>query len=124
MSRYADQIVDTFADCLAKSSAILFGPESDKEKNTQAFIAIAKLFHQMVERNLTHHGKKWAAGDNISIAEFIMASWIGNFVMNEENPLSPALKGTLDETPKFKAYCANVMQEFTHLRTRGKVGAF
>ena len=40
----------------------------------------------MMEKNLNHHNKKWAAGDQISIAEFIMASWIGNFVMNEENP--------------------------------------
>ena len=78
----------------------------------------------MMERNLNHHNKKWAAGDQISIADFIMASWIGNFVMNSENPFSPQLKATLDETPKFKAYCANIMQEFTHLKTRGNVGAF
>ena len=45
MSRYADPIVDTFADVLAKSSAILFGPESEKEANIAAFIAIAKLYH-------------------------------------------------------------------------------
>ena len=124
MARYADPIVDTFADVLAKSSAILFGPESEKEKNTQAFIAIAKLYHKMMETNLTHHGKKWAAGESISIADFVMASWIGNFVMNVENPFSPTLKSCLEETPKFKAYCANVMNEFTHLKTRGKVGAF
>ena len=91
MCRYADPIVDTFADCLAKSSAIIFGPESEKEKNTQAFFAIALLYHKMMERNLTHHNGKWAAGNTISIADFIMASWIGNFVMNQENPFSTPL---------------------------------
>ena len=45
MARYADPIVDTFADVLAKSSAILFGPEDQKEANIAAFIAIAKLYH-------------------------------------------------------------------------------
>ena len=53
-----------------------------------------------------------------------MASWIGNFVMNPENPFSQPLQATLDETPKFKTYAANIMQEFTHLKTRGNVGAF
>ena len=78
----------------------------------------------MMEKNLNHHNMKWAAGDQISIAEFIMASWIGNFVMNEENPYFMLLQATLDETPKFKDYCDAILNEFSHLRTRGNVGPF
>lgn len=78
----------------------------------------------MVERNLNHHGGKWSAGNCITISDFVLASYIGNFIMNPENPLSPMLKPLCDETPKFKAYCANVMQEFVWLKKRGNVGAF
>ena len=99
----------------------------DDDGKTQAIekcVERAKKFHALIEKNLEHHGGRFAAGNNVTIADFIMASWIGNFVMNSENPFSPQLKATLDETPKFKAYCANIMQEFTHLKTRGNVGAF
>ena len=78
----------------------------------------------MVERNLTHHNGKWAAGNSISIADFCMASYIGNFIMNPENPMSGPLQQAAAETPKFKAYCANVMQEFTWIKKRGNVGPF
>ena len=123
-ARYGDMIVDTFADVLGASSKILFGPPEKKDENTAAFIAIAKKFHCMVECNLNHHGGKWAAGNNVGIADFIMASWVGNFVMNQENPCSPTLQGCLDETPKFKVYASNIMTEFTWLKRRGNVGAF
>lgn len=83
MARYADQIVDTYSDVLGKATPILFGPESEKQKNIEAFLAIAKLYNQMVERNLNHHNGKWAAGNTISIADFCMASYIGNFIMND-----------------------------------------
>ena len=45
---------------------------------------------------------------------------VGNFFMNDQNPVAPMLKATLDATPKFKHYAENViMKEFTYLKTRG-----
>ena len=125
MCRYADPIVDTFGDILTAAGKTQFGgDEAEKAAAITPFMAIVRMYNCMMEKNLIQHGGKWAASNTISIADFIMASYIGNFIMNEQNPLSPMLKECLDETPKFKAYCMAIMIEFKHLKTRGNVGPF
>ena len=85
---------------------------------------MAKKFNLILERNLAHHSGKFAAGQNVGLGDFIMAAYIGNFIMNDENPFSVGMKATLDDTPLFKAYCQRIMKEFPYLTSRGSVGPF
>ena len=123
-SLYHDPIVDTFADVLGASTKILFGSEADKPKNVEAFIAIAKKFHKMADTQMCHHGGKFIGGNSVGMGDFVMASWIGNFVHNPENPFTQPLQATCSDTPKFKQYCQTVMTEFTWLKQRGKPNPF
>ena len=41
---------------------------------------MAKKFHLLVERNLAHHGKKFAAGDQVTIVDFVIASYVRRFL--------------------------------------------
>ena len=104
-SLYHDPIVDTWADVQSAAAKILFGSEADKPKNVENFIGVAKKFHMMIETQMRHHGGKYAGGNSVGMADFVMAAWIGNFVYNPENPFSQPLQQTCDATPKFKAYC-------------------
>ena len=123
-ARYADPIVDTWADFVGAAGAVLFAPDSEKAALTEKVVAVGKKFNMIVEKNLSHHKGKWAAGNNIGIADFVMAAYIGNFGMNPESPFAPQLKADYDETPLFKQYAMNIMQEFTYLKSRGSVGPF
>ena len=119
-ARFHDPIIDTWADALGLSSAILFGGEEKKQENTEKFVAFAKKYNKLVETNLRHHNGKYVGGNSIGAGDFVMAAWIGNFFFNDANPLAPMMKATLNDTPKFKQYAENViMKEFTYLKTRG-----
>ena len=85
---YHDTIVDTWADVLGKTSAILFGPPDKKDENVANFLAIAKKFNMIVESQLQRHGGKFVGGNNVGMGDFVMAAWIGNFIMNSANPCS------------------------------------
>ena len=71
-----------------KISAILFAPEgTDKTPMIEAFLALAKNYHGLMEKNLEHHGGKFTAGNQVTIADFVMASYIGNYIVNPAFPV-------------------------------------
>ena len=82
-ARYHDPIVDTWADALGLSSAILFGPETEKQANIEKFVAFAKKYNALVDANLRHHGGKYVGGNSIGMGDFVMAAWVGNFFFND-----------------------------------------
>ena len=83
-----DPIVDTFADQMGAMSAFAFASEdADKAPLIEAYVSMARKFHSLVEANLNHHGGKFAAGNKVTIADFVMASHIGNYVTNAAFPL-------------------------------------
>ena len=58
---------------------------NDDDIKTQAIekcVERATKFHALIEKNLEHHGGRFAAGDKVTIADFIMASYIGNYLLN------------------------------------------
>lgn len=71
---------------MACAGAFLFAPDSEKPACHAKTIELAKKYNAMMEKNLTHHGGKFAAGNNVGIADFIMAGYVGNFIMNNESP--------------------------------------
>lgn len=80
---YIDPIVDTFADIMNAMSAVLFAPEgADKTPQIEAYMGIAKKYHGLMEKTLEHHGGRFAAGNQVTIADFVMASYVGNYLVN------------------------------------------
>jgi len=68
-----------------------------------------------MEKNLEHHGGKFAAGNQVTIADFAMASYVGNYVVNSAFPAFSQVSAIVDETPMFKTYTKTVQNEFTYL---------
>ena len=73
-----------------------------------------------LEKNMTHHGGKFAAGNQITIADFVLCSYFGNLIKNPKNPVSPMTIPLLDETPKLKAYVDALETNFPALKARGE----
>ena len=61
-SMYVDPIVDTFADQLSFMTKLLFATPEKKADAAKAYCEFAVKFHGLVEKNLTHHRGKYAAG--------------------------------------------------------------
>ena len=105
MSRYVDPVVETFGDLLTAMSKLMFAPaSSDKMPLIFAYVEFAKKYHTMLENNLSHHGGRYAAGNQLTIADFVMASYIGNYLVNPAFPGSSQAMAIVGDTPKFQAY--------------------
>ena len=115
---YIDPVVDTFADQLNFMTKLLFSPPEAQAEAAKKYCEFAVKFHGIVEKALAHHGGKFAAGNNVTIADFILASHIGNYIDNASFPISGQVKALLDSTPKFKQYCQTVRDTFPFLKTR------
>ena len=78
-------------------------PES-KEDIAISYVGTVRKFHGLIEMNLAHHGGNFAAGNHITIADFIMASHIGNYLTNPAFPLTAQINAIVSETPLILAY--------------------
>lgn len=79
-------------------------PETDKAPLIVDYVEFVKKYNCLMEKNLEHHGGKFAAGDQVTIADFVMTSFIGNYLNNPAFPASTQASATLAETPKFQTY--------------------
>ena len=122
MSLLVDPIVETWGDVLGVLAGILFAPDDQKPAAIEKYLGVAKKLHQLAEKCLAHSQGKFIAGSKVTIADFIFASYIGNYIENENAPVSAPAKATLDETPLFKSYCDVVLNEFPYLKTRPAPG--
>lgn len=105
MSRYVDPIVETFGDLMNHLAKIIFAPnDADKMPLIFSYLEFVKKYHSMVESNLEHHGGCYAAGDQVTIADFVMASYIGNYLLNPAFVASQQAQAIVGETPNFEAY--------------------
>ena len=59
----------------------------------------------------------------MTIADFVLASYLGNFVYNPLNPVSQPLQAKLDTTPKLKAYGDARETTFPYLKARGALAS-
>ena len=121
---FIDMVVESYGDTFnAAAKAALFSPEEEKQKNIEAVRdGIAKKLINMVEKRFErNNGQKFAAGDNLTIADFCMASFIFNMLKNEMSPLSTILGPLLDEFPRFAAYAQRLGAELSsHIDSRPK----
>ena len=65
---------------------------------------------------------RYSAGPSITIADFVLASYIGNYLVNPASPVSQLGSEILHETPLFKAYTTIILEEFTYLKKRPPPG--
>jgi len=83
---------------------------------------VAGKFHGLIEAALTKHGGKYCAGNTVTIADFVLASYVGNYINNPAAIVGDAAKSQLANTPKFEAYTNLVMETFPHLKSRPAPG--
>jgi len=92
-------------------SGVHFAKPEEKAQKAEAFkTGIVVNFAKMIENVLTISGGKFIAGQKVTIADFVMASYIHNMVENTMNPLHAAFQSGIG--PKFRAYIALNKQEF------------
>ena len=82
-----------------------------------------------MENILIRHKEKYAAGSCVSIADFVLASYVRNHLLNPASPVSATLQALLDQencdTPKFKEYirgviCTELFPSVIHLNNSSK----
>ena len=105
MSFYIDPVVDTWGDLMNLLAGVLFAPPDQQPAALEKYLGVVKGLHGIIEKSLKHHGGRFAAGDKVTIADFVMASYIGNYVFNANCPVAEPAKSTLGATPGFEAYC-------------------
>ena len=63
-ARYIDPVVETWGDVMGTMSKVLFAQdEAAKPALLEAYVALAKKYHGIMEKNLEAHGGKFAAGN-------------------------------------------------------------
>lgn len=79
--------METFGDVIGALTKVFVAPPgTDTGPLIEAYVSIAKKYHVMVEKSLENHSGKFAAGNQVTIADFVMASYVGNYVVNPAFP--------------------------------------
>ena len=119
-----DPMVETFGDVISCIGGVAFAADADKPAAIEKFTKVTTAFMSLVCKVMDSHKGKWFVGNKITIADFIMASFMGNLVNNPNCPLKGVCEPMVMNNPRMKAYCATIMSEFTYLKTRGPIGPF
>jgi glutathione S-transferase len=89
-----------------------------------AWRAYIDKFHALVEKTLAHHGKKFIAGDKLTIADFVMASHIGNYVKNPASPFQTEGSASAAPHVNLQRYMKDIYVALPYLTSRGAVAPF
>lgn len=89
------------------------------------FLALAKKFYGLIEAAMNHHNGKYAAGDKITIADFVVASFVGNYALsNPSFPVADQFKAAMDAFPKTKTLAMQLMKDCPGFMTRTEKSPF
>mmetsp|Transcript_14914 Transcript_14914/g.18745 ORF Transcript_14914/g.18745 Transcript_14914/m.18745 type:complete len:107 (+) Transcript_14914:1148-1468(+) len=80
--RYCDPIVDTWGDLQGTLAKFVFAPDDEKPPMLDALVDFMRKVNLLIEKTLTHHGGKFAAGNSVTIADFVLASYVCCFIQN------------------------------------------
>jgi len=122
-----DMIVETWSDVLGAAAKILmFTPEHEKAAAMVAFRdGLCDKFLMMIEKQLDDNQlEKFLVGDRITIADFVVASFTFNILLNPQNPLKPILEPILLEYPHFDGYYKRLRNETKKHLDKRHVAAF
>ena len=84
----ADEVVDTFADVMGALAGVLFAGPDEQAAMAEKYVGAARLFHGVIGKNMNAHKGSYAAGNTVTIADFVMASYVGNYLTNPAFPIS------------------------------------
>ena len=123
-ARYVDPVIDLWADIQGAMAKVLFAASDDQKPELMAkYGEVCKIAGNLWDTMLNHHNGKYIAGNSVTIADFICASFIGVILMNNNSPFQATAKQAVNGCPKFQAYCKNLWNEFPFLKAReGKLG--
>lgn len=120
-----DPVVTSWADAVTGGSKVLFASEEAKAEAIKEYCeGVCSNLHKLCEANLCAleeqgQGMKFIAGSALTIADFVLVSYVANNMTNPASPVASASQAILDETPKFKAYTERILFKFKeHLTTR------
>ena len=121
-----DMIVESFQDCLTKYGQIYHrGPFDQSFNRTEEmtkfrdgflgqYLIMCEQFLQIQGRNA-----KFIVGEELTIADFVLASVIFNIIDNPNSEFTYILAEKLDDFPRFNAYAQRLRTELSeHLDTR------
>ena len=117
--RYIDPVVDTFADVLAAQSVFAFAQDDEgRNAGIEKYKTVATKFYKLVESNMKHHGGKYAAGNMITIADFVIAGHMTGCSINKQSPLPfyGLSEQIMPSVPTYKALQDTLMKDLPFLQ--------
>ena len=117
MRKYVDPIVDLYVEIIQKKDALRFHLNifSKKKECTEDLLKAITNINRQAQRNFADHGGKFAAGNKITIADFVLASMIDSFILNPDSKVSKPARADLDSTPKLKSYLQTICKVFPEI---------
>lgn len=116
--RYIDPVVDTFADVLGAQSMVAFAQDDEGRKaGMEKFCGVIVKFAKLLEANMAHHKGKYAAGNSITIADFVVAGLMQGVTRNKgsEYPFYAECAKLLPAQAGYMAYEERLIQALPHL---------
>ena len=109
-----DSLLDYCQDdsILGVVAGYAFAPERTEEGNDN-WVGAYKKMGDLLEGRFNHHGKKFIAGDKITLADFSIASLYFSHIYNDSSAfkeLQGRVKECIDSTPKLKAYLEGALK--------------
>ena len=68
--------------------------------------------HNLCETQLQMYQTRFLAGNNLTIVDFVMCSYVANVIYNRNGPFSAITKAILSRTPLFAQYCDTILDTF------------
>ena len=116
-----DMLVETYTDVFNGFAKVLFSAENEKAGGLEALKnGLLGNFLKMVENQLeTQTTNKFIMGNQMTIADFAMSSFLFNIMKNDHGPFSASCSAMLLEYPHIGAYSKRLESELkSHLTNR------
>ena len=112
-SMYCDPIVETWADFANACGGVMFAQPADQADCVAKVVGVCDKLNKLMESNLAHHGGKFAAGNSIGLADFVMVAYIGAAYPSSGEPdaLQQAIMAGAPMPPQFKVYAMALTKE-------------
>mmetsp|Transcript_11690 Transcript_11690/g.15866 ORF Transcript_11690/g.15866 Transcript_11690/m.15866 type:complete len:127 (+) Transcript_11690:372-752(+) len=114
-----DPIIDNWSEIMISQAKIINAVgHSDEEKRNKIKLYIQNevlQFHLLAENHLELSHGKFMVGNEMTIADFVMVSYIANVVKNVNSPFSAVTTAVMERTPLFLAYSERLMTEFEEI---------
>ena len=115
-----DMICDCYSDAFNAIAKTLFMSDEERPAETEKIRdGVLRNFLTICEKQLDRSGKKFLVSDDLTIADFCLASFIFNILKNDIGPFKAAFNPLFLEFPLVGAYSHRLQTELAkHLNTR------